>query len=78
VIEEQLQWTILYGEESYDRVTIESLAEEFLGSLRTLGERCRHGEATAVTPADFEYVSLSQEELDSLVDSFDRAPGEAR
>ncbi len=77
VIEDQLQWTIIYGEESYDRATIELLAAELLASLRALDERCRRGEAAAVTPADFEYVSLSQEELDSLVDSFDRTPGEA-
>jgi non-ribosomal peptide synthase protein (TIGR01720 family) len=56
-----------YSEAFHKRSTIEELARQMMDNLRLVIERCRHGEQTPVTPADFPEANLDQEDLNRLL-----------
>src|SRR6185503_15485812 len=60
----QLQVVWGYSENLHRRQTVESLARDFIGSLRKLIAHCRSGEARGFTPSDFPEASLNQADLD--------------
>jgi amino acid adenylation domain-containing protein/non-ribosomal peptide synthase protein (TIGR01720 family) len=61
----QLDW--LFSEDIHRRATIDGLARNFMGALRSLIAHCQSPEAGGYTPADFAKSTLSQETLDKLV-----------
>jgi amino acid adenylation domain-containing protein/non-ribosomal peptide synthase protein (TIGR01720 family) len=61
----ELVWT--YSENVHRRSTIESLAQQYLESLRTLITYCSAPNVGGFTPSDFPNAKLSQKELDKLI-----------
>ncbi len=60
----QLVWT--YSQKIHRRITIERLAERFLGALRSLISHCQSPDANGYTPSDFPYAGLDQFQLDRI------------
>ncbi|WP_330113822.1 non-ribosomal peptide synthase/polyketide synthase [Streptomyces sp. MUM 178J] len=50
----------------FDRADIQELADLWFRALRALADAARAGEASALTPADFPSVELSQAEIDAF------------
>jgi non-ribosomal peptide synthase protein (TIGR01720 family) len=67
VSEGQLKLSLTYSRNVHRSSTVERLAEEFVGALRTLITHCRTTEAGGYTPSDFTESGLSQQELDELI-----------
>ncbi len=59
-----LAWT--YCPAKHDKAAIESLACEYMATLRALISHCLSAEAGGCTPSDFPLASLDQAELDDL------------
>ncbi len=59
-----LHWT--YSRHLHHRATIESLAENYVGALRSLLAHCQSLGAETYTPSDFPKARVSQKELDTL------------
>jgi non-ribosomal peptide synthase protein (TIGR01720 family) len=70
----QLHITWSYSEALHRRTTIEVLASQFIAELRSLLEHCKSAEAGGYTPSDFPEASLSQEDLDGLLQELDESP----
>lgn len=66
----QLDWT--YSAEIHRRDTVERLAGDFIEALQTLIVHCLSPAAGGYTPSDFPSMSLSQQELDALLDALDQ------
>ena len=73
VIGGRLHVTWTFSENTYNRSTIEKLAQDYIEALRELIEHCRLPEAGGYTPSDFPEAALSQEELDDLLAEFSRS-----
>ncbi len=67
----RLQLDLAYSKNMYQRITIESLAQSFLETLRSLIAHCQSPEAGGFTPSDFPDVELSQEKLDKALAEID-------
>jgi non-ribosomal peptide synthase protein (TIGR01720 family) len=61
----QLEWT--FSENIHRPSTIDGLARQFVGALRSLIAHCQSPEAGGYTPSDFSKAKLSQATLDRLV-----------
>lgn len=61
----QLEWT--FNEKVHRSSTIENLARNFIGALRSLIAHCQSPEVGGYTPSDFSKAKLSQATLDKLV-----------
>jgi non-ribosomal peptide synthase protein (TIGR01720 family) len=67
IIGGQLQIVWSYSENLHRRQTIEGLAQDYIGALRSLIAHCRSSEAGGFTPSDFPEAKLSQADLDKLI-----------
>jgi non-ribosomal peptide synthase protein (TIGR01720 family) len=67
IIDGQLQVVWGYSENMHRRQTVESLAHDYICSLRKLIAHCRSGEARGFTPSDFPEARLTQKDLDRLI-----------
>jgi non-ribosomal peptide synthase protein (TIGR01720 family) len=65
------QWG--YSEHHHRRATIERVAEDFIGHLRSLIAHCRSPKGKGFTPSDFAQAKLSQKDLDKLVAAVDKS-----
>jgi non-ribosomal peptide synthase protein (TIGR01720 family) len=63
----RLELSFSYGSKLHRRETVERLAQSYLEALRSLIAHCRSPEAGGYTPSDFADVSLSQDQLDSIL-----------
>ncbi|MGJ5672512.1 MAG: amino acid adenylation domain-containing protein [Nostochopsis sp.] len=63
----QIEWT--YSTNFHQETTIESLAQEFVQTLRELIAHCLSPENGGYTPSDFPLVKLNQQGLDQLLAS---------
>lgn len=61
----QLNWT--YSQNIHRAATIESLAEKFIDTLRSLISHCQAPDVGGYTPSDFPEAQLNQTELDKLL-----------
>jgi non-ribosomal peptide synthase protein (TIGR01720 family) len=61
----RLAWTFAPG--IHRRETIESVAAQFVESLRSLIAHCLGSEAGGFTPSDFPSARVSQRDLDKLL-----------
>ncbi|MFS0516455.1 amino acid adenylation domain-containing protein [Nostoc sp. UIC 10607] len=61
----QLNWS--YSENIHRRITIETLAENFVQALRELITHCQSSPTGGYTPSDFSKANVSQEDLDQLL-----------
>ena len=61
----QIQWT--FSENIHRRSTIERLAQEVLGSIRSLVARAESQQIASYTPSDFPGARLSQRDLDRFI-----------
>jgi amino acid adenylation domain-containing protein/non-ribosomal peptide synthase protein (TIGR01720 family) len=66
-VHDQLQMDFIYSENVHRRGTIERLAGDFMGRLRTLIDHCRSAEAGGYTPSDFPAAKLDQKTLDLVL-----------
>jgi non-ribosomal peptide synthase protein (TIGR01720 family) len=60
----QFQLGIEYSQNLHRQATIESLAENFMTSLRAIITHCTSGETFTYTPSDFPLINVDQEQLD--------------
>jgi amino acid adenylation domain-containing protein/non-ribosomal peptide synthase protein (TIGR01720 family) len=60
----QFQLGIEYSQNLHRQATIESLAENFMLSLRAIITHCTSGETFTYTPSDFPLINVDQEQLD--------------
>jgi amino acid adenylation domain-containing protein/non-ribosomal peptide synthase protein (TIGR01720 family) len=67
----RVQWG--YSEHHHRRATIERVAEDFIGHLRSLIAHCRSPKGGGFTPSDFAQAKLSQKDLDKLVAAVDKS-----
>ena len=67
VLDGRLHMMWSYSEHVHRRPTIETLANEFIRTLRELIAHCRSPDAGGYTPSDFPLANLSQDELDTIV-----------
>ncbi|MEH2048358.1 amino acid adenylation domain-containing protein [Nostoc sp.] len=63
----QIDWT--YSTNVHQHTTIESLAQEFVTTLRSLIAHCLSADAGGYTPSDFPLAKLNQIELDQVLAS---------
>ena len=69
VADGKLQLTWAYNTKLHQAATIERLASSFIEALTTIISHCLSRDAFGYTPTDFPDADLTQEELDSLVES---------
>ncbi|WP_009631335.1 non-ribosomal peptide synthetase [Synechocystis sp. PCC 7509] len=67
VASKQLQFNWTYSQNIHCAATIESLAEKFIDTLRSLITHCQSPDVGGYTPSDFPEAQLSQTELDNLL-----------
>ncbi len=67
----RLRVRFAYGEQRFERATIEALAERFLERLRGLVAHCLSPEAGGYTPSDFGKAGLTQEDIGDLLGQLD-------
>jgi non-ribosomal peptide synthase protein (TIGR01720 family) len=60
----------VYSENHHRRATVDRVAEDFIGRLRSLIEHCRSRVRADFTPSDFAQAGISQKDLDKLVAAF--------
>ena len=76
VFEGRLQMIWTYSRSVHSRATVGRLADSAVETLRELIARCRSGEAGGVTPSDFPFARLDEDELGklaALIDSEDES-----
>jgi len=61
----RVEW--VYSENHHRRATVDRVAEDFIGRLRSLIEHCRSLVRAGFTPSDFAQAGISQKDLDKLV-----------
>jgi non-ribosomal peptide synthase protein (TIGR01720 family) len=69
----QLQINWFYCENIHRRSTIQALADRFVTELRALLAHCKSPDAGGYTPSDFPDASLTQEDLDDLLEELDES-----
>jgi amino acid adenylation domain-containing protein/non-ribosomal peptide synthase protein (TIGR01720 family) len=67
----ELDWA--YSENLHQRSTIEHLAQQFTGVLRSLIDHCVSRNVRTYTPSDFSKAKLSQRDLDTLLSKLQRS-----
>jgi non-ribosomal peptide synthase protein (TIGR01720 family) len=60
----QFQLGIEYSQNLHRQSTVETLAENFMTSLRAIITHCTSGETFTYTPSDFPLINVDQEQLD--------------
>ena len=71
VVSGQLEITWGYDSTYYRPETIERLAQDYIRTLQALINHCLSPEAGGYTPSDFPTVSMTQTELDDVLDQLD-------
>lgn len=61
----KVDWS--YSEAIHRRATVETLAQQFIESLRSLIAHCQNPDAGGFTPSDFSEANLNQQELDQFL-----------
>lgn len=69
----QLQLSVSYSENVHRRETIERLSTNLIAALRSIIAHCRSMESNEVSPSDFPLVSLSQQQLDLIVNRISKS-----
>ena len=72
VREGQLHIAWSYSTELHDPVTVETLSDRVLAQLTALIDHCRAAGEKRFTPSDFPEASLSQDDLDGLLDQLNQ------
>jgi len=73
IINGQLGVSWSYSHDIHKRVTIESLAEQFLAELRLVISQCLSTGVESFTPSDFPEAGLDQSALDKLITRIDKS-----
>jgi amino acid adenylation domain-containing protein/non-ribosomal peptide synthase protein (TIGR01720 family) len=67
VADEQLQLSVIYSEQLWERTSIEEFAQRYVEQLRELISTCLETSDTSYTPADFPLATITQTQLDTLL-----------
>ncbi len=72
ILQDKLQFNWTYSTAVHRRETIETLAESFIGEMRSIISHCQSLEAEKYTPSDFPRANLSQQDLDKFLAKINR------
>ncbi|WP_233277424.1 non-ribosomal peptide synthetase [Paenibacillus durus] len=70
IVHGQLHLFMKYSRRHYEEATIARLTESFVSRLLSIIEHCRRKEHEEFTPSDFPWVSLEQNSLDRIVNTY--------
>ncbi|MCC5603399.1 SDR family NAD(P)-dependent oxidoreductase [Nostoc favosum] len=73
IVQEQLQLNWIYSQENHRRITIETLASNYIEMLQNIIAHCQSVEGQKFTTSDFPRANLSQKSLDKLLAKINQA-----
>ncbi|GMQ55836.1 non-ribosomal peptide synthetase [Vallitalea sediminicola] len=66
IVNKKLKINITFSKNRFSEETIQTLIDDYIGTLRLIEENCRDKDEKEFTPSDFETVNISQDDLDAL------------